>query len=141
MKQNSLSEFGTIRSFLWPIYGHEMRKFVPMLLMLFFISFNYTILRNMKDAVVVTNAGAEVIPFIKVWTLLPIAILLTVVFNKLSDFFSQENAFYMMVSGFLQRFVSAITECKLFRKYFAAWPKGNGLHVSSLDIDFLLCIF
>ncbi|OJU79917.1 MAG: AAA family ATPase [Chlamydia sp. 32-24] len=101
MKQNSLSEFGTIRSFLWPIYGHEMRKFVPMLLMLFFISFNYTILRNMKDAVVVTNAGAEVIPFIKVWTLLPIAILLTVVFNKLSDFFSQENAFYMMVSGFL----------------------------------------
>jgi AAA family ATP:ADP antiporter len=99
----SLPEFSKIRSFLWPIYGHEMKKIVPMMLMLFLICFNYSILRNIKDAVVVTaqSSGAEVIPFIKVWVLLPMAILVTVIFTKLSNRYSQEKVFYLTISGFL----------------------------------------
>lgn len=96
-------EFGKIRSFLWPIHRHELKKVVPMMLMLFFICFNYSILRNVKDAVVVTaqSSGAEVIPFIKVWVLLPMAILVTLIFTKLSNRFSQEKVFYLTISGFL----------------------------------------
>lgn len=99
----SLPEFGKIRSFLWPIYRHEVKKIVPMMLMLFFICFNYSILRNVKDAVVVTaqSSGAEVIPFIKVWVLLPMAILITLIFTRLSNRYSQEKVFYLTISGFL----------------------------------------
>ena len=60
----SLPEFSKIRSFLWPIYRHEVKKIVPMMLMLFLICFNYTILRNVKDAVVVTakSSGQKLFP-------------------------------------------------------------------------------
>lgn len=99
----SNSEFGKIRSFLWPIYRHEIKKIVPMMLMLFLICFNYSILRNVKDAVVVTakSSGAEVIPFIKVWVLLPMAILFTLIFTRLSNRYSQEKVFYLTISSFL----------------------------------------
>lgn len=74
-----------------------------MLLMLFLITFNYTILRNMKDSLVVTaqSSGAEVIPFIKVWVMLPMALIMTIIFIKLTNRFSQERVFYVIISGFL----------------------------------------
>jgi len=71
--------------------------------MLLFICFNYSLLRNLKDTVVVTAvaSGAEAIPFIKVWFMLPMAVILTYVFTKLSNRFTQEHVFYIMISGFL----------------------------------------
>lgn len=72
-----------------------------MLGMLFLICFNYSALRNLKDALIITASGAEVIPFIKVWAILPGAIALTLVFTKLSSYLSQEKVFYVMTSGFL----------------------------------------
>jgi AAA family ATP:ADP antiporter len=98
-----ISDFSKIRAFFWPIYRHEMKKIIPMMLMLFLICFNYSILRNVKDAVVITakSSGAEVIPFIKVWVLLPMAVILTIIFTKLSNRYSQERVFYIMTSSFL----------------------------------------
>lgn len=96
--------FGTLRSFLWPIYRFELKKIVPMIFILFFICFNYSIVRNMKDALVVTASGAEVIPFIKVWVMLPSAVLLTLFYALLCNRFSQENVFYIIVTGFLLGF-------------------------------------
>lgn len=101
---NSEKEFGTIRSCIWPIHRHELKKIMPMFFMVALICFNYGILRNMKDTVVVTASGAEVIPFIKVWAMLPGAILLTFLFTKLSNHFSQERVFYIMMTGFLTCF-------------------------------------
>lgn len=96
-------EFNKFRAFFWPIYREEVRKLLPMMLMLFLICFDYSILRNVKDAVVITakSSGAEVIPFIKVWVLLPMAVLSTIIFTKLSNRFSQERVFYIMISSFL----------------------------------------
>src|ERR1700722_1929350 len=100
---NPLKEFSKIRAFFWPIYRHEAKKIVPMMLMLFLICFNYSILRNVKDAIVVTakSSGAEVIPFIKVWVLLPMAVLVTLIFTKLTNRYSQEKVFYLTISAFL----------------------------------------
>ncbi|MGK5593962.1 MAG: Npt1/Npt2 family nucleotide transporter [Parachlamydiaceae bacterium] len=95
------SQFGPIRSLIWPIHRHEVRKLLPMVIMLFLICFNHSALRSMKDALVITSAGAEVIPFIKVWAILPMAVLVTLIFTKLSNRFSQENVFYIMTTGFL----------------------------------------
>jgi len=112
-------EFSTVRSLFWPIHRHETKKLVPMLLMLFLICFNYGILRNMKDSIVIPASGAEVLPFIKVWVILPGAILLTFIFTKLSNKFSQERVFYMITSGFLIFFA-------LFA--FVLYPLRDTLH-------------
>src|ERR1700761_5401893 len=111
--------FGPIRSCVWPVHAHEVRKLVPMLIMVFLTCFSYSILRNMKDTVVVTASGAEVIPFIKVWVMLPMAVLLTALFAKLSNHFSQERVFYYIISGFLACFA-------LFA--FVLYPMRDTLH-------------
>ena len=99
--------FGKIRALVWPIYGYELKKLLPMLLILFLICFNYSILRNVKDTVVITasNSGAEVIPFIKVWVLLPMAFILTWVYAILSSRMSRSRVFTIIVAGFIGYFL------------------------------------
>jgi ATP:ADP antiporter, AAA family len=95
------TEFGLLRSIFWPVHRHELKMLVPMLFMLFLICFNYTTLRNMKNSLVITSSGAAVIPFIKVWALLPMAVIITIIFTKLSNRYSQERVFYIIISFFL----------------------------------------
>lgn len=97
------SEFGKWRSFFWPVHNFELKKLLPMFLMFFFINFNYTILRDTKDALVVTAAGsgAEAIPFLKVWGVLPVAILFMLFYSKLSNILSKPRLFYTMISVFI----------------------------------------
>lgn len=103
MHQDNKSEFGAFRSILWPIHRHELKIVIPMLLMLFLTCFNYSILKNLKDVMVVTAkaSGGEVIPFIKVWAMLPMAVLSALVFTKLSNRYSQEKVYYIIIGGFL----------------------------------------
>lgn len=98
--------FGKIRSFLWPIHRFELKKLLPMFIMLFFVCFNYTVLRNLKDALVITakSSGAEVIPFIKVWVMLPAAILSTLAFTYITNHFSRRRVFYIVIGAFLAFF-------------------------------------
>lgn len=78
-----------------------------MFFLFFFINFNYTILRDTKDALIVTapGSGAEAIPFLKVWGVLPFAVLFMIVYAKLSNLMSKEKLFYTMISTFLGFFV------------------------------------
>lgn len=96
-------EFGRLRSFLWPVYRHEHRRFLPMLFTFFLICFNYNILRATKDSLVVTAraSGAEAIPFIKVWAILPAALLMTWLFSRMCNKYSREKVFYIMMGIFL----------------------------------------
>lgn len=93
--------FSKWRGYFFPIRRNELYKFIPMMVMLMLIVFNYTILRNTKDSLIVPAAGAEVIPFIKVWVMLPAAVLVTLIFAKLTNRYSQEKVFYIMISFFL----------------------------------------
>jgi len=100
---SSTFKFGKLRSFLWPIHSSELSKFVPMLLIFFLIAFNYNVLRAVKDTLVITapDSGAEAIPFIKVWAILPMALVITCIFTKLSSKYSTEKVFYLMMTIFL----------------------------------------
>ena len=84
MSQSATKEFGRWRSFFWPVHTFELKKILPMLLMFFCISFNYTILRDTKDTLIVTapGSGAEAIPFIKVWLVVPSAIIFMLIFTQ-----------------------------------------------------------
>lgn len=95
--------FSPLRAYFWPIRAAELSKFLPLLFMAFFIGFNYNILRNMKDAILVTAkaSGAEVIPFIKVWGILPGAFLMTFIYSRLNNRLSRDRVFYSMITIFL----------------------------------------
>lgn len=103
MSQTKPKEFGKWRSLLWPVHGFELKKIIPMLLLMFFINFNYTILRDTKDALIVTapGSGAEAIPFLKVWGVLPVAVLFMLVYSKLSNVLSKTKLFQTTIAAFL----------------------------------------
>jgi len=94
-------EFGAWRSRLWPIHAFELKKIVPMLFMFFFISFNYTILRDAKDTLVVGEMGAEAIPFIKFGGVIPGAIIFMLIYTKLSNILNRRALFYTTITPFL----------------------------------------
>nr|CAD1843015.1 unnamed protein product [Ananas comosus var. bracteatus] len=74
--------------------------------MFFCILFNYTILRDTKDVLVVTAKGssAEIIPFLKTWVNLPMAIGFMLLYTKLSNVLSKEALFYTVIFPFIAFF-------------------------------------
>ena len=100
-----MTEFGKIRAFLWPIRSSETKKFLPISLIMFFTIFNYTVLRNTKDALIMTEAGAEVLPFLKGGVVFPISLLFVAIYSKLANALSKERLYYVVVSFFLGFFL------------------------------------
>ena len=88
---------------LWPIHAYELKKILPLLFMKFFISFTYGVLTTMKDSFVVTakGGGAEVIPILKGWIVLPIALGATLLYSKLSNIYRRSILFYGIISCFM----------------------------------------
>lgn len=100
-------QFGKWRSFFWPIHSYELKKFLPMFFMSMFTLYVYSVLRSMKDSLMITapGSGAEAIPFLKVGGVVPAAIILMLIYAKLSNVLSKEKLFYGMVSFFLLFFL------------------------------------
>lgn len=103
MTMNTNQEFGRFRSWFCPVHKSELKLFLPLVLIFFFICFNYNVLRAAKDALVVTapSSGAEIIPFMKVWVILPMALVMTLLFTRLANKYTTEKVFYIMMSIFL----------------------------------------
>ena len=83
-----------------------LKKVIPLGLMFFCILFNYTILRDTKDVLVVTAKGssAEIIPFLKTWVNLPMAIGFMLIYTKLANVLSKEALFYACILPFIAFF-------------------------------------
>lgn len=96
-----------------------------MFFIFFLIAFNYNVLRSYKDSIVITasKSGAEAIPFIKLWAVLPSAILFTLLFTRLSNWFTREKVFYVVFSIFLGFF---------FLFAFVLYPAQEYLHPNEL---------
>ena len=101
MSEVKQPEFGRWRQILWPIHNHELKKFLPLGLIMFGILFNYTLLRDTKDALVVNAAGAGIIPFLKFYCVTPAAVAFVIVYAKLCNVFDKEKMFYVVVTPFL----------------------------------------
>ncbi|WP_047263956.1 Npt1/Npt2 family nucleotide transporter [Candidatus Liberibacter africanus] len=93
---------------IWQIFCavkmSEAKKFIPMTLMMFLVLFNFSTLRPLKDTLIIPNMGAEVISFVKLWCVLPSAILFTVVYMKLSNILDGEKLFYVVTCFFVSFF-------------------------------------
>ena len=122
--------FTGIRGMLWPIHNFELKKFLPMGFMMLCILFNYTILRDLKDVLVVLSpgGGAECLSFLKLYGVTPAAILFMIGFVKLANSISRENVFYAVIVPFLAFFA-------LFA--FVVYPNKEALHMSLETIQSL----
>ncbi len=129
MTQTAEKPFGKLRSLLWPIYMYELKKVLPMFLMFFCISFNYTILRDTKDTLIVTapGSGAEAIPFIKLWLVVPCAIVFMLIYAKLSNILSKQALFYSVISPFIVFFALFPSVIYPFREYLHPTDFANSL--------------
>jgi len=118
---SSTTGFSRIRAYLWPIYRHELTKFVPLFLIFFLVGFNYSLLRATKDSFVVTapSSGAETLPFLKVWAIVPMALLFTFIFTRVSNRVTKERIFYVMMSIFITFFLLFL---------FVLYPFRDALH-------------
>jgi ATP:ADP antiporter, AAA family len=95
------SDFKGFKAIFWPIHNFELKKFLPMVVIIACFLYNYTIMRDTKDTLIVTAAGAEVIPFLKFWGTLPMSILFIIVYAKLSNILKTETLFQVIVLPFL----------------------------------------
>ncbi|NRA73582.1 MAG: NTP/NDP exchange transporter [Rickettsiales bacterium] len=90
---------------LWPIENHEFKKFFPMAFIFCCVLFNYSVLRSIKDSLVVANIGAEAISFIKLYLTFPTAILFAVIYAKMTNLLTQKQIFYCFCFFFLAFFM------------------------------------
>ena len=99
MKDN-LPQFGLLRSIFWPVHRSEVKKVLSMLFLLFLLCATHGVLRNLKDTLILTAkySGAEVIPFIKVWGMLPGVFIATWIYTRLRRYFSKEAVFYIVIT-------------------------------------------
>ncbi|NGX64130.1 MAG: ADP,ATP carrier protein 1 [Candidatus Anoxychlamydiales bacterium] len=95
--------FGKFRSFFWPIHRFELKKVLPMFFLFFCFYFNYMILKDIEEPLVVTapGSGAETVAFIKLWVILPLAILFMFIYSKLLNKFSKKRVFYTVITFFI----------------------------------------
>ncbi len=103
------AQFSKIRAALWPIHNYELKKFLPMGFMMFFILFNYTMMRDTKDSLLASapNSSSEIFNFVKFFVVLPAAILFVVLYTKLTNILSRVSLFNWIVgvfSGFFMLF-------------------------------------
>merc|ERR1712216_1101322 len=106
------------------------QKVIPLGFMFFCILFNYTILRDTKDVLVVTapGSGAEIIPFLKTWLNLPLAFGFMWLYSKLSNVMGPQRLFYTIIFPFLA-FFGAFA--------FIMYPARDFLHPTEFCVDLL----
>jgi len=91
--KNSIQNKSFVSSYSWARPALILAQF-------FLIIFVYHILKDLKDTLVITasDAGAQVIPFLKIWVILPFAVLASFLFSKIYQRYGREKTLYFFVS-------------------------------------------
>ena len=139
-------EFGRARQLLWPIHGYELKKFLPMLLMFFFISLVYSLLRNTKDTLIVTapGGGADLIPFLKVYGVIPASVLYMVLYAKVSNVLGRPMLFRAALAPFLVFFAGFALVFPVREAIQPHWQGGLPPGLASLAAmarNWVFCLF
>lgn len=80
-------------------------KVLPLGLIFFVASFNLTILQNLKDAIMVTTAGAETLPFLASCIVLPASLGFFMLYGKMVEALPAKTVFYAALSPLLAFYV------------------------------------
>ena len=135
--------FSALRSIFWPVYAFEVKQVITTFVLFFLVCSCYSILRNIKDTVFLTNLGADVLPFVKVWGMLPGVFCAMSFYSLLASKFSRESVVYIIVSLYLLYFLtfsfvlypnnSLLTLQIVSPETLLSLPKGVSFFVSMLQ--------
>lgn len=84
----------------FPIAPSELPHFMSMSFMMFLFIYVFTTVRDTKDTLVVSNCGAEAIPFLKLYAVMPCATAFIVIYSKLSNALGKQALFYTTLIPF-----------------------------------------
>ena len=84
----------------FPISKSELPHFFSMSFMMFLFIYVFTTVRDTKDTLVVSNCGAEAIPFLKLYAVMPCATAFIVIYSKLSNVLGKQALFYVTLIPF-----------------------------------------
>ena len=84
----------------FPISRSELPHFASMSVMMFLFIYVFTTVRDTKDTLVVSNCGAEAIPFLKLYAVMPCAAMFIVGYSKLSNVLGKQALFYVTLLPF-----------------------------------------
>jgi len=100
-------------------------QYLPLVFVSFFLAFNYFILKALKETLLVTapDAGAEAIPFVKMWFLFPASLLFLGAFTWMATRISYRFAVTTIIGFFLSTYA-------LFA--FICYPLRESLHLNGL---------
>ena len=99
------------------------KKVVPLALIFFLSSFNLTILQALKDAIVVTTSGAEALPFLAAFAVLPASVVFFAYYSKLLSVLPKHRVYYLAVAPFVV-FYGVFATC--------IYPAADSLHLHGL---------
>ena len=104
---NDRSQYSWLRNTFWPVYGDENKQVIPMLAMLALVLFNYTSLRIIKDTLILhaTGSSEEVLTVLKLFWVVPFAVLFTMYNAFIGSKVSKKNLFYWILLPFLIYFL------------------------------------
>lgn len=112
-----------------PIKKDDWKKFLPMAFMMVCVLFNYNELRGLKDALVVPEIGAEAISFIKLYCVVPAAVIAMLVYSKMTNVTSSERIFVYFTSFFMVWFLFFA---------FILYPNVDAVHPAPESIEGLI---
>lgn len=93
-----------MRDIVWPVYSHEVSRFLHITALMFCILFIQNLVRATKDSVITTMIGAEALPFLKTYFVMPGSILFSIMYVKLLNTLRGDKMFYAIIAGFIAFF-------------------------------------
>ncbi|MDD9951389.1 MAG: Npt1/Npt2 family nucleotide transporter [Zetaproteobacteria bacterium] len=97
--KNASSPFKRVIQSVFPVTKNEFSKFIPIAVIFFAIVYVYDLLRIIKSTMVVaqSDVGAQVIPYIKVYGVIPCALLVAQVVLRLLKSYGREQVFQILL--------------------------------------------
>uniref|UniRef100_A0A383WNC7 ADP,ATP carrier protein n=1 Tax=Tetradesmus obliquus TaxID=3088 RepID=A0A383WNC7_TETOB len=107
---------------------HDIPKVSALALIFLGSTINYTILQSVRDAIIVTSCGAEALPFITAFGVLPASFLFFMYYDKLGKLVNSSAVFYL-----------ALAPMAIFYALFAAvlLPNAAVLHPVALAEQYM----
>jgi AAA family ATP:ADP antiporter len=127
-----MTVFKNFLNVIWPIRRDELAVFLSMTGLMFCILFIQNLIRALKDSIVNTLIGTEIISFLKFWGVMPASFLIVIIYVKIVHYFDAKKIFYAVLSSFL-----------LFFAFFAFYifPNHETLHFSDQKIHALTQVY